>query len=152
MSIAGEDKQEQISGNTLRVYLYVQRKKQSCGVREIQRALGFSSSSSAHYHLEKLADKGFLSRNEYGNYQVNTKTKTGIISPFVFMHGFMFPRQLLYAIATTVVNVLFLMFFWKYLSLEVLLALTPGILACLIFWFETIRLWPTIPSFKESVR
>jgi hypothetical protein len=132
--------------------MYVQRKKQSCGVREIQRALGFSSSSSAHYHLEKLADKGFLNRDEYGNYQINTKTKTGIINPFIFIHGFTFPRQLLYAIATTIVNALFLAFFWKYLSLIILLALTPGILACLIFWFETIRLWPTIPSFKKSVR
>lgn len=152
MSKADEDKQEQISGNTLRVYLYAQRKKQSCGVREIQRALGFSSSSSAHYQLEKLADKGFLTRDEYGNYQVNTKAKTGLISPFLFVHGFMFPRQLLYAIATSVVNALFLMFFWNYLSFIILLALTPGILACLIFWFETIRLWPTLPSFEESVR
>jgi hypothetical protein len=151
LSIADEGKQE-ISGNTLRVYLYVLKKKESCGVREIQRALGFSSSSSAHYHLEKLADKGFLIRNEYGSYQVNSRMRNGVISSFVFVRGFVFPRQLLYAAVTTVMNALFLTFFWGFLSLMVVLALAPGILACLIFWYETMKLWPSLPSFEEGVR
>src|SRR3989304_3804800 len=127
LSIAGEDRQEEISGNTLRVYWDVLKKKESCGVREIQRALGFSSSSSAHYHLEKLADKGFLIRNMYGSYEVNSRVRSGVISPFVFVRGFMFPRQLLYAVVTTVMNALFLMFFWAFLSLAVVLALAPGV-------------------------
>jgi hypothetical protein len=152
LSIAGEGRQEEISGNTLRVYLYVWKKKESCGVREIQRALGFSSSSSAHYHLEKLADKGFLIRNEYGSYQVNNRVRSGVISPFVFVHGFVFPRQLFYAVVTTAMNALFLMFFWDFLSWIVVLALAPGVLACMIFWYETVKLWPSLPSFKKSVR
>ena len=150
--MTNEDKQEEISGNTLRVYWYILKKRENCGVREVQRALGFSSSSSAHYHLEKLADKGFLIKDKYGSYQVNSKMKTGSISPFMLVHGFIFPRQLFYALATTVMNVFFLTFFWKSLTPIVFLALTPGILACIIFWYETVRLWPSLPSFKESVR
>jgi hypothetical protein len=152
LSTANENKQEEISGNTLRVYWYILKKRESCGVREIQRALGFSSSSSAHYHLEKLADKGFLVKNEYGSYEVNNKVKTGSISPFVFVHGFVFPRQLFYALVTTIMNVFFLMFFWRFLSLTIALALAPGILACIVFWYETVKLWPSLPSFEESVR
>ena len=152
MSIASEDRKEEISGNTLRVYWYVLKKKDSCGVREIQRALGFSSSSSAHYHLEKLADKGFLIRNNYGSYHVNGKVRSGMISPFVFVRGLVFPRQLLYAVVITLMNALFLIFLWGFLSLTVVLALTPGILACLIFWYETVRLWPSLASFEEDVR
>jgi hypothetical protein len=150
--MADENKQEEISGNTLRVYWYILKKGENCGVREIQRALGFSSSSSAHYHLEKLADKGFLVKNEYGSYEVNNKVKTGSISPFVFVHGFVFPRQLFYALVTTIMNVFFLMFFWRFLSLTIALALAPGILACIVFWYETVKLWPSLPSFEESVR
>jgi hypothetical protein len=152
LSIANENKQEEISGKTLRVYWYIQKKRENCGVREIQRALGFSSSSSAHYHLEKLADKGFLIKDKYGSYQVNDKVKTGSISPFLFVHGFVFPRQLLYAMVTTIMNILFLIFFWRFLVLTVALALAPGILACIIFWYETVKLWPSLPSFEESVR
>jgi hypothetical protein len=151
LSIADEGKQE-ISGNALRVYLYVLKKKESCGVREVQRALGFSSSSSAHYHLEKLADKGFLIRNEYGSYKVNSRVRNVVISSFVFVRGFVFPRQLFYAVVTTVMNALFLTFFWGFLSLIVVLALAPGILACLIFWYETMKLWLSLPSFEEGVR
>jgi hypothetical protein len=151
LSVASEGRQEEISGNTLRVYWYVLKKKEGCGVREIQRALGFSSSSSAHYHLEKLADKGFLIRNEYGSYHVNSRVKSGVISSFVFVRGFVFPRQLFYAVITTAMNVLFLMFFWGFLSLAIILALAPGFLACLIFWYETVRLWPSLPSFEEGV-
>jgi hypothetical protein len=152
LSIANENKREEISGNTLRVYWYILKNRENCSVREVQRALGFSSSSSAYYHLEKLADKGFLIKDKYGSYQVNNKVKTGSISPFVLVHGFVFPRQLIYAVVTTVMNVLFLMFFWRFLALTIALALAPGILACIIFWYETVKLWPSLPSFEESVR
>jgi hypothetical protein len=147
-----EEKKEEISGNTLRVYWYILKKGEYCGVREIQRALGFSSSSTAHYHLEKLVDRGFLLRNNYGTYNVNSKVKTGTISHFVFVHGFVFPRQLLYAVVTTIMNIFFIVFFLGFSPSTTALALTPGILACLIFWYETVRLWPTLPSFEEGVR
>ena len=150
--MANENRQEEISGNTLRVYWYILKRRENCGVREVQRALGFSSSSSAYYHLEKLADKGFLVKDKYGSYQVNSKVKTGSISPFMFVRGLIFPRQLFSALATTVMNVFFLAFFWRFLTLIVVLALTPGILACIIFWYETVKLWPSVPSFEESVR
>ena len=152
LSIPNEAKHEEISGNTLRVYWYVLKSKDGCGVREVQRALGFSSSSTAHYHLEKLADKRFLIRNEYGSYQVNGKVKSGMISPFVVVRGLIFPRQLLYAAVNTLFDALFLIFLWKFLSVTVVLALIPGVLACAIFWYETIRLWPSLPSFDGDVR
>jgi hypothetical protein len=110
LSVADVDNEEQISGNTLRVYWYILKRRETCGVREVQRALGFSSSSSAYYHLEKLANKGFLIKDKYGTYQANSKAKTGIISPFVIVYGFLFLRQLVYAIVTTIMDVSFLIF------------------------------------------
>lgn len=136
-----------IAGNTLRTYWYVLI-HQGCGVREIQRALNFQSSSTAHYHLEKLVDNGFLLKDSYGNYKPNGKRKIGLIDPFIIVRGYVFPKQFLYSIITSVMCIFFIAFFWKYLNLIVAFALTPGILACGIFWFETIRLWRRLPSFQ----
>jgi hypothetical protein len=142
----------EISGTTLLVYWYLLKKRHGCGVREVQRALGFSSSSTAHYHLEKLEYKGLLTKEPNGGYRVNDKAKVGLTSPFVFIGGFMFPKQLVYATVTTVMCVFFAVFFRESFTTTILLALSPGILASALFWYETIRLWRSLPSFKGSVR
>jgi hypothetical protein len=148
----GRREQAEISGNTLLVYWYMFKKGKGCGVREVQRALGFSSSSTAHYHLEKLEFRGLLIKDSYGNYVVNGKVKVRVVSPFIFIHGFVFPRQLTYALASTVMWVFFLVFFSKVLTYTVILALLPSVMASGIFWYETIKLWAILPSFKRSVQ
>jgi predicted transcriptional regulator len=145
-------KQEEISKTTLLVYWYLLRKRQGCGVREIQRALGFSSSSTAHYHLEKLTHRGLVIKDSYGNYKINDKAKVELINAFVFVKGFVFPKQILYAATTSIMCALFVMFFWKTLTLTVILALSPGIVASAIFWYDAVKIWQSLPSFKESVR
>jgi predicted DNA-binding transcriptional regulator len=152
LSLDEKKEQVELSGNTLLVYLYVLKKGHNCGVREVQRMLGFSSSSTAHYHLEKLTCKGILTKDQYGNYEVNEKVKVGRISSFIFLRGFVFPTQLIYAITTTLMCISFLGFFWKFLTPTTILALSPGIVASAIFWYDTIRLWQSLPSFKGSVR
>ena len=145
-------KQEEISRSTLLVYWYLLRKRQGCGAREIQRALGFSSSSTAHYHLEKLTHKGFLIKDSYGHYKINDKAKVELINAFIFVKGLVFPKQLLYALATSIMCALFVTFFWKTLTLTVILALSPGIVASVIFWYDAVKIWRSPPSFKEGVR
>lgn len=152
MSPTSSREQAEISGNTLLVYWYIFKKGDACGVREIQRSLGFSSSSTAHYHLEKLEDKGLLTKDSYGNYLVNNKVKVGVVSPFIFIYRFVFPRQLIYAAESTAMWVFFLAFFWKFLTPTVILALFPSVVASGIFWYETVRLWASLPSFKRGVR
>jgi hypothetical protein len=139
----------EISGNTLLVYFYLLRKRQSCGVREIQRALGFSSSSTAHYHLEKLIHKGILSKDLYGNYKVNKNKKVDLANPFLVVHHFIFPKQLVYAAITSVMCIFFVAMFWNSITLTAILALLPGVLASGIFWYDTARIWSRLPSFKR---
>jgi hypothetical protein len=141
---------EEISGNTLLVYFYFLKKRQRCGVREIQRALGFSSSSSAYYHLEKLARKGILTKDPYGNYRVNEEVKVRLVDRFFVIHGLVFPKQVIYASATTIMCLSFALLFWNSLALTVILALLPGVLASGIFWYDAARLWSTLPSFKQD--
>jgi predicted DNA-binding transcriptional regulator len=153
LSLRNKKEQAEFSGNTLRVYWYIVRKRQYCGVREIQRALGFSSSSSAHYHLEQLVSKGVLIKDSYGNYKISNTAKVGFLSPFFIVRGFVFPMQLLYAVATTLMCVLFVAFFWKSLTLTVIFALSPGIVASGIFWYDAVKVWRSLPSFNQrSVR
>jgi hypothetical protein len=139
----------EVSRSTLLVYFYVLRKRESCGVREVQRALGFSSSSSAHYHLEKLVDQGVLTKDSYGNYRINQDSKVEMISNFLIVRGFALPKQLFYAAVTTAMCLLFVAFFWSSLTLTAVLALLPGALAAGIFWYETVKIWSSLPSFKK---
>jgi len=60
----------ELKGNTLRVYWYVMNaKEQTVGVREVQRALSFSSPTLALYHLDKLKDLGLVSKDT-GEYRL----------------------------------------------------------------------------------
>lgn len=51
----------ELKGKTMLVYMHLLRlDRPSVGVREVQRALGFSSPSVAAYHLNKLRDLGLV--------------------------------------------------------------------------------------------
>jgi hypothetical protein len=142
----------EISGNTLLVYIYILKRGQNCGVREIQRALGFSSSSSAYYHLEKLTHSGVLTKDCYGNYKINDETKVRFIDRFFVIHRLVFPKQLVYASVTTLMCVFFVVLFWNSLTPTVILALSPGFLASGIHWYVAVRLWFSLPRFEKIVR
>jgi len=137
----------ELRGNTLLVYWYLLKKGSgSSGVREVQRALGFSSPSSASYQLEKLRELGLVSKDHTGDYQVTRFVKAGVISAFVFFGGHAFPKHLFYASATSIMILLFVTLFIHVLSPTVVAALLPGILAAVIFWYETIKVWRHRPS------
>lgn len=132
----------ELVGNTLIVYLYLLRKgRKSSGPREVQKALGFSSPSSASYQLEKLRKLGLIDKVQSGDYQVMKVVKTSVISAFVFFGGRAFPKHLIYAIVTSVMILFFVSVFVRYISLMMGLALLPGILAAAIFWYETVKVW-----------
>jgi len=137
----------ELTGNTLLVYWYLLKKGQgSSGVREVQRALSFSSPSSACYQLEKLRELGLVSKDRSGDYQVSRVLKAGVISAFIFLRGYAFPKHLFYASATSIMILLFLTLFIHALSLVLMVALSPGIVAAIIFWYETLKVWRHKPS------
>ena len=135
----------ELRGNTLSVYWYfLTRRRNPIGVREVQRALHFSSSSTADYHLKKLIGFGLIDKNSFGNYKVKRVVKVGIISAFLFVGRFVFPKHLIYSIINSVMILLFLLSFAEK-SLIVFVALLPGILATVIFWYETLTVWKRKP-------
>lgn len=60
------DLERKLQGRTLQVYLYLLKKKEPSGIREIQRDLGLSSPSVAEYQVGKLVDLGLASKDSYG--------------------------------------------------------------------------------------
>jgi DNA-binding transcriptional ArsR family regulator len=55
-----------LRGTTLRVYRYLFKLGKPAGVRDIQRALGLSSSSVAEYHVKKLLQSGLIKEDQEG--------------------------------------------------------------------------------------
>jgi hypothetical protein len=135
-----------LKGKTLLVYWYVlQQPTHAVGVREVQRALNFSSPSIAVHHLEKLQDLGLIGKKGTGEYFLEGEVKVGILRFFTRMGRFLVPRYLFY-------SVLFSTMLTAYLTLCVLYQTTPsfytmafGLIAIIIFWVETFRLWRAKP-------
>lgn len=135
-----------LKGKTLLVYWYLlQQSTHMVGVREVQRALGFSSPSIAVHHLQKLQDLGLVEKKGTGEYVLEEEVKVGILRFFTRMGNFLVPRYLFY-------SVLFTTMLATYLTVSFITQVPPsfytvafGAIALLIFWIETIRLWRARP-------
>ncbi len=137
--IAGE-----LRGNTLRVYLYVLNASgRIAGVREVQRALGFSSPTLALYHLDKLKDLDLVAK-ESGEYRLIKEVKLDVLSQFMRVGRVFVPRFSLYAVLFTV-----LLFYYasKVVMFDffIFFGLLFGALGSIIFWFESLKTWKQRP-------
>ncbi len=141
----------ELRGNTLRVYWYVLNASGNVvGVREVQRALGFSSPTLALYHLDKLRELGLVAK-ESGEYRLVKEVKVDILKQFLKVWKVFVPRFALYAVLFTVltiyytVNFVLSAFFIFPLDPIAFLGLIFGYLGSAIFWFETLKTWRQRP-------
>ncbi len=133
-----------LKGNTLRVYWYVLSKSETpVGVRETQRALKFSSSALAAYHLDKLSDLGLVEKTN-SEYRIVKMVNVGVLKQFMRFGKYMVPRNFLYATMFTTL-LIFLLTQFKTTSFFSLYALVISLLATGITWFETIMTWRQKP-------
>jgi len=138
--------ESELKGKTLLVYWYlVQQPTHTVGVREVQRALNFSSPSIAVHHLEKLQNLGLVQKRGTGEYVLEEEVKVGILRFFTHMGRFLVPRYLFY-------SVFFSTMLMAYLALCIYSRIAPSFYALIfgsvgvsIFWVETIRLWRSKP-------
>jgi predicted DNA-binding transcriptional regulator len=135
--------ESQLKGNTLRVYVYVVTHRKS-GVREIQRALHFSSSSLAQYHLTKLLELGLVHENG-GEYSLAEEVKADVLKDFLRVGTFIVPRFIFYAVFFTIVTAFlaFELFYYAVVGLAGIDYLLIAMLgcACGLFWYEALRAW-----------
>ena len=133
-----------LKGNTLRVYWQVLKAHNGVvGVRDTQRALGFSSPALAVYHLEKLIEMGLVDKVG-GEYCLVKVVNVGVLKQFVRFGTFVFPRYLLYATMFTTLLIFFLTQF-RQINFYSVFALILGLSGTGILWYETVKAWKQRP-------
>jgi len=138
--------ESELKGKTLIVYWYLlQQPTHTVGIREVQRSLGFSSPSIAVHHLEKLQDLMLVEKTATGEYVLKEEVKVGILKLFMRMGRFMVPRYFFYSILFSTMLTAYLTLCIIGQILPSLYAVTFGLVASILFWFETVRLWRAKP-------
>lgn len=134
----------ELKGKTLIVYLYLLRsRKNTVGVREVQRALGFSSPSVAAYHLNKLRELGLV-ESIRGDYRLTRLVKVGVLRRFIAIRGLLLPRLLFYAVLVTSMLITYLAQYPQ-LTRRNVAAIVLGLVPAIILWYETLKTWREKP-------
>lgn len=138
--------ESQLKGKTLLVYwLMLKSQSSPVGVREIQRTLGFSSPSVAAHHLDKLLSLGLVDKTMRGEYFLAREVKVGVLRFFTRLGRYMIPRYLFYSVWFSTMLAVYLVLYGHSGGIHNLVAIIFGVAACIILWFETIRLWTEKP-------
>ena len=130
--------EDHLKGKTLQVYMYMIKRKEPVGVREVQRDLAFSSPSVANYHIDKLVQLSLISQDSHGRYYVVQKVQVGVLQAFVNIGGRAIPRLLFFAAFFTTMLAAYVVLNSD--SLDIF-AIGFALAGAVAFWAETIRVW-----------
>ncbi|MGD2066871.1 MAG: hypothetical protein PVI43_06870 [Candidatus Bathyarchaeota archaeon] len=135
-----------LRGKAWKVYWLLLKKGCPMSVRDVEKALRFSSPSVAQHHLEQLRQLGLVQRQKIGgNYILVSEVKIGVLRHFVKLGRLMFPRYFFYAIFSSAFYIAYITILMQDLTRENLFILSFGAIVTLIFWYEAIRFWRLKP-------
>jgi len=135
-----------LRGKAWKVYWLLLKTGHPMSVREVQRALHFSSPSVANHHLEQLRELGLVQKQHAdGNYSLVSDVKIGVLRHFVKFGRLLFPRYFFYAVFSTTCYVIYLLLYSQAFARENLFILLFGAVVSAIFWYEAIRIWSLRP-------
>lgn len=149
-NLSNEPTMQEISGTTLRVYTYLYLHPQNrAGAREVQRALGFKSPSSAIFQLEKLREHGLTKKQRNGEYYLPIRRSIGILAYYFVFKGSLIPRFFFYALFLTITTLALVSLFYQLGLVIAFLLLTPSIIATIALWIETYQFWKIRPQLQD---
>jgi hypothetical protein len=135
-----------ITGNTLRVYLYLLHAGQS-ELRDVQRALGFTTPSLASYHLGKLISAGFVSQDSHGRYLVVKDSTSEILEGYVKLGTRVVPQLFFFAVLfSAIVGFFGAMSLFNAQFVPLLVVASLGLVV--VLWYETLRVWRRLTTWK----
>jgi DNA-binding transcriptional ArsR family regulator len=135
-----------LRGKAWKVYWYLLKNGEPVSVREVQRALHFSSPSIANHHLEQLRELGLVQKQEVGGHYVLVReVKIGVLRHFVKLGKLLFPRYFFYALFSTVFYLAYLLVLFDGFTRDNLFIVSFGAIVCAIFWYEAYRVWGMRP-------
>jgi predicted DNA-binding transcriptional regulator len=130
-----------LKGRTMSVYALL-LSHGPMGVREVQRALGFSSPSLALHHLTKLMDLDLVTKDEHGVYEVSKTVRVGSLSLFVKLGSTLLPRFLFLLTFVAAMAAAYLLAFASWpLSGPDVMFLALATITALILIYETRKMW-----------
>jgi len=141
-----------LSETAMLIYVYIRsHPKDDLRLREVQRAMGFASPSSALFHLQKLETAGLILKDPMGNYRVKTRVRVGLFRNYLFIRGLLVPRHALYAGLMTIASILYLTLLRQFLASPLtLIVLILNAASALLFWYESWQDWKMRPRFSSS--
>ncbi len=130
-----------LKGRTMSVYALLLSNGEM-GVRDVQRALGFSSPSLALHHLTKLTELDLVSKDIDGVYSVTRTVRVGSLSLFIKFGTRLLPRFLFLATLFTVMLVVYLVLFvsWPLTGGDIMF-IGMSIIAILLTSYESRCIW-----------
>ena len=130
---------QEISGNALKIYLYLLRHGPS-ELRDIQHGVGLSSPSLASYHLGKLSEAGFVKQDEYGRYFALKEASDKVLEGYSKIGPAIVPQLFFFSLLFTIIVA-----FFSFETLQDPIFIPYLVVVCvamvLVFWYETARLW-----------
>jgi hypothetical protein len=136
----------ELRGKAWKVYWLLLKHDCPMSVRQVQRALRFSSPSVAQHHLERLCELGLVQKQTVGGcYFLVSKVKIGVLRHFVKFGRLLFPRYFFYAVFSTTLYAIYLAIFMQGFSRESLFIALFGGVVSMIFWYEAVRMWSLKP-------
>ncbi|MHA2278677.1 MAG: winged helix-turn-helix domain-containing protein [Candidatus Kariarchaeaceae archaeon] len=138
---------ELLKGKTLQIYWHLLLSGKS-GVREIQKFLNISSSSTVHYHLNKLLNAGLVDQDTSEKYFVIEPVKSGILGLYIKIGRRMIPRMIFYLSFFLVFGIMYI--FYLIFNSDVVqfvdgLFLVLSFSGILFFSYETYKIWKMKP-------
>ncbi len=135
-----------LRGKDWKVYWLLLKNGHPLSIREVQRALRFSSPSVAQHHLEQLRQIGLVQREEIGGqYSLVSEVKIGVLRHFVKLGKLLFPRYFFYAVFSTSFYIAYLLVLLQGFTRENLFIIVFGACVSAIFWYEAVRVWSLRP-------
>ena len=135
-----------LRGKAWKVYWLLLKSGRPISVREVQRALHFSSPSVANHHLEQLRELGLVQKQDVGgHYFLVNEVKIGVLRHFVKLGKLLFPRYFFYALFSTSFYIAYLVLLMQGFTRENLFILSFGAIVSAIFWYEAFRVWSMRP-------
>ena len=135
-----------LKGKAWKVYWLLLKNGRPMSVREVERALRFSSPSVAHHHLEQLRQLGLVQRQKVGgNYTLVSEVKIGVLRHFVKLGRLMFPRYFFYALFSSAFYIAYLTILLQGVTRENIFIISFGAIVTFIFWYEALRFWRLKP-------
>ena len=141
---------KRIYGKTLDVYLCILTAEDSIGVRDIWRALDFSSPSLAQYHVNKLQDLKLIETDIEGRYRINDQESIEALRSFLLLRGMLIPRLTIYSALILGLLVSYVIYWpWRG-DFRDLLTLFIGLFSSGAFLFEAIKQYRGLDFMKKE--